>query len=82
MKITKSELQSIIKEELLKEFEGDAPYDSYGGPLARALDLLEDGYNALTEYIENQGGDYHPLQEDADSLRMIMQAIASEDGKN
>tara|TARA_B100000900_G_C20342511_1_gene618794 strand:+ start:82 stop:330 length:249 start_codon:yes stop_codon:yes gene_type:complete len=82
MKITKSELQNIIKEELLKEFEGDAPYDSYGGPLARALDLLEDGYNALTEYIENQEGDYHPLQEDADSLRMIMQAIASEEGKN
>ena len=82
MKITKSELQQIIKEELLKEFEGDAPYDSYGGPLARALDLLEDGYNALTEYIENQEGDYHPLQEDADSLRMIMQAIANEDGKN
>ena len=82
MKITKQELQKIIKEELLKEFEGDAPYDSYGGPLARALDLLEDGYNALPEQIENQEGDYHPLQEDADSLRMIMQAIANEDGKN
>ena len=82
MKITKQQLQKIIKEELLKEFEGDAPYDSYGGPLARALDLLEDAENALTEYIENQEGDYHPLQEDADSLRMIMQAIANEDGKN
>ena len=82
MKITKQQLQQIIKEELFKEFEGDAPYDSYGGPLARALDLLEDGYAALMEYIENQEGGYHPLQENADELRMIMQAISSEDGKN
>mgnify|MGYP003114252945 CR=1 FL=1 len=79
MKITKQQLQQIIKEELLKEFEGDAPYDSYGGPLARAVDLMVDAEAALGEFLE--GKDYHPLSDQADALRDVINAVSVQDGK-
>ena len=64
MKITKQQLQQIIKEELLKERLDEE--------LEVVMEHLEKARELLGDYIREQGGDYHPLMDAADQLSTVI----------
>ena len=64
MKITKQQLQQIIKEELLKERLDEE--------LEVVMEHLEKARELLGDYIREQGGDYHPLMDAEDQLRTVI----------
>ena len=64
MKITKQQLQQIIKEELLKERLDEE--------LEVVVEHLEKARELLGDYIRAQGGDYHPLSDAADQLSTVI----------
>ena len=73
MKITKQQLQQIIKEELLKERLDEE--------LEVVMELLEKARELLGDYIRAQGGDYHPLSDAADELSSVISAVNSSGGE-
>ncbi len=72
MKITKTQLRKIIKEELVKE---EQSYE-----LELAIQLLVDGEDALNRFFDKNAGEDNALNallgDAADDLRKVIEAIA------